>query len=181
MTASSKSPHVLILGAGLGGLTLAQSLRKKGISFEVFEKAPDDKQPQGWAVGLHTMLEDLHASMPDDMPDFGMVNHLNPLKLMPEIAFYDGPDGDKLGYRDNGAGHWVRANRARLRDWLSTKINVQFNKQAVRIEEDDSNGVTVHFKDGSNVHGDIVVGAEGVHSPSMWFCCSAMVPSLIHS
>ncbi|KAK7978102.1 monooxygenase [Apiospora saccharicola] len=165
MTTASKSPHVLILGAGLGGLTLAQSLRKKDISFEVFEKAQDDKQPQGWAVGLHTMLKDFHESMPDDMPDFGMVNHLNPLKIMPEIAFYNGPDGEKLGYRDNGAGYWVRANRTRLRDWLSTKINVQFNKQAVRIEEDDS-GVTVHFKDGSKASGDIVVGAEGVHSPT---------------
>ncbi|KAK8039631.1 hypothetical protein PG993_008042 [Apiospora rasikravindrae] len=162
---TSKSPHVLILGAGLGGLTLAQALRKKGISFEVFEKVHDEHQPQGWAVGLHTMLEDLHASMPDDMPDFGVVNHLNPLKIMPEIAFYDGPDGEKLGYRDNGAGHWVRANRTRLRDWLSTNINVQFNKQAVRFEENDD-GVTVYFKDGSKATGDILVGAEGVQSPT---------------
>ncbi|KAK8086462.1 FAD-dependent monooxygenase cctM [Apiospora phragmitis] len=165
MTTSSKSPHVLILGAGLGGLTLAQALRKKGVSFEVFEKAHDENQPQGWAVGLHTMLEDFHASMPNDMPDFGMVNHLNPLKLMPEIAFYDSAEGEKLGYRDDGSGHWFRANRTHLREWLSTKITVQYNKQAVHIEENDA-GVTVHFKDGSKASGDILVGAEGVHSPS---------------
>ncbi|KAK6844479.1 monooxygenase [Apiospora arundinis] len=165
MPTATKTPHVLILGGGLGGLTLAQSLRKKGVSFEVFEKVHDEHQPQGWAIGLHTMLEDFHASMPDDMPDFSVVNHLNPLKLMPEIAFYDSGDSEKLGFRDDGSGHWVRANRTRLRDWLATNIDVQFNKQAVRIEEND-NGVTVHFKDGSKASGDILVGAEGVQSPT---------------
>ena len=111
--------------------------------------------------------------MPDDMPDFAEVNHLNPLTIMPEIAFYDSPDGEKLGYRDDGSGHWVRANRTRLRDWLATKINVRFNKQAVRIEENE-NTVTVHFKDGSKASGDILVGAEGVHSPSTFLHSSSV-------
>lgn len=51
---SSRKPHVLIVGAGLGGLTLAQALRKHEISFEIFERdeSPDARQ-QGWAIGLH--------------------------------------------------------------------------------------------------------------------------------
>ena len=47
--------HVLIVGGGLGGLGLAQSLRKQGISFEVFERDENaDSRFQGWAIGLHT-------------------------------------------------------------------------------------------------------------------------------
>lgn len=47
--------HVLIAGAGLGGLTLAQSLRKQGISYEIFERdANRDARFQGWAIALHT-------------------------------------------------------------------------------------------------------------------------------
>ena len=47
--------HVLIAGAGLGGLTLAQTLRKQGISFEIFERDPSkDSRFQGWAIALHT-------------------------------------------------------------------------------------------------------------------------------
>lgn len=46
--------HVLIIGAGLGGLTLAQGLRKQGISFQIFERdASAESRGQGYAVGLH--------------------------------------------------------------------------------------------------------------------------------
>jgi 2-polyprenyl-6-methoxyphenol hydroxylase-like FAD-dependent oxidoreductase len=47
--------HVIIIGAGLGGLTLAQILRKKGISFEIFERDENEHgRFQGWAIALHT-------------------------------------------------------------------------------------------------------------------------------
>ena len=47
--------HVLIAGAGLGGLTLAQTLRKQGISYEIFERdTGKDSRFQGWAIALHT-------------------------------------------------------------------------------------------------------------------------------
>ena len=47
--------HVLIVGAGIGGLTLAQSLRKQGISFQIFERDVDrNARFQGWAIALHT-------------------------------------------------------------------------------------------------------------------------------
>lgn len=46
--------HVLIIGAGLGGLSLAQMLRKQGVSFEIFERDQDeDARFQGWAISLH--------------------------------------------------------------------------------------------------------------------------------
>lgn len=47
--------HVLIIGAGPGGLTVAQCLRKQGISFEIFDRDEnEDARFQGWAIGLHT-------------------------------------------------------------------------------------------------------------------------------
>jgi len=48
------SPHVLIVGAGIGGLTLAQCLRKHGISYDIFERvASPDARGAGYAIGLY--------------------------------------------------------------------------------------------------------------------------------
>ncbi len=49
--------HVLIVGAGVGGLSLAQSLRKQGISFEIFERDNDSEARfQGWAIAMHSYV-----------------------------------------------------------------------------------------------------------------------------
>ena len=44
---------VLIIGSGLGGLTLAHSLQKHNIPYRVFERDPADSQrAQGYRIGL---------------------------------------------------------------------------------------------------------------------------------
>lgn len=51
MTVSPESTEVVILGAGVAGLALAQILRKGDIDTEVYER--DDGTPsQGWFIGL---------------------------------------------------------------------------------------------------------------------------------
>lgn len=59
----------------------------------------------------------------------------------------------------------LRVNRLRLRETLATGIEVQWGKEADRIEEDDEK-VTVFFKDGTSATGDVLIGADGVHSSS---------------
>ena len=54
MASTTKRPHVLIVGAGLGGMCLAQALRKQGITSELFERdAAIHSRFQGWAIALH--------------------------------------------------------------------------------------------------------------------------------
>ena len=51
---SATPPTVLIIGGGLGGMTLAQALRKKGIPFKIFERdGYSNARFQGWAISLH--------------------------------------------------------------------------------------------------------------------------------
>lgn len=53
MPASRKNEKVLIIGAGPGGLALAQILRKYGLEYEIFERDESQRgRKQGWAVAL---------------------------------------------------------------------------------------------------------------------------------
>ncbi|KAK3486764.1 uncharacterized protein B0T23DRAFT_447921 [Neurospora hispaniola] len=137
--------HVLIIGAGLGGLTLAQGLRKQGISFQIFERdASAESRGQGYAVGLHDPEKLFGGSLPDEV--FSSVRsscHLLPLQLPSCLAMFF-PDG--------------RAGQALARD-----LDIQWGKRAQRIEEGEDK-VTVWFEDGTHAEGTILVGADGTFS-----------------
>jgi 2-polyprenyl-6-methoxyphenol hydroxylase-like FAD-dependent oxidoreductase len=60
--------HILIIGAGPGGLVLAQCLKWMGISFEVFERE-DGPRKQGWAVAL---IEYVHTVANVQLPSSGL-------------------------------------------------------------------------------------------------------------
>ncbi|OTA82851.1 hypothetical protein M434DRAFT_378823 [Hypoxylon sp. CO27-5] len=163
MAVKTTKPRVLIVGAGLGGLTLAQCLRKQNIQYEIFERDADPvSRASGWAIGLHTVLDELVSCVPQDMPPFKeAVNHLSPLDLDAQIGFYF--QGQRRAVRDTPEKPIVRANRFRFREWLSNRIPIQWNKKVVRVI-DAEDEVRIHFEDGTTAVGDILVGADGVHS-----------------
>ncbi|KAI1385656.1 FAD/NAD(P)-binding domain-containing protein [Hypoxylon trugodes] len=158
--------HVIIIGAGLGGLSLAQCLRKQGISFEIFERDVTPKARfQGWAIALYgSTVEDLASSFPSDVPDLReSTNHLQPLSIPAQLCMY-APDKDgRIGVEDSSEIPLIRAERLRLRNWLATNLSIQWGKRLTRIEQGDD-GVSVYFEDGTSAKGDIVVGADGVKS-----------------
>jgi 2-polyprenyl-6-methoxyphenol hydroxylase-like FAD-dependent oxidoreductase len=159
-------PHVLIVGAGMSGLTLAHQLKKNNISFSIFERdLTNDARAQGWALSLFgSALTKLTASIPAELGPVDQTSHLLPLDLPAQFVFYDiTRPGVRVGVVSDESGKIVRANRQRLRDWLLQGIDVQFGKRLVKVDESDEK-VTVHFEDGASESGDILVGAEGTRS-----------------
>lgn len=64
---------------------------------------------------------------------------------------------------------------------LPDKPKVLFNKKVTDIVEDD-NGIEVFLGDGTSERGDIVVGADGVHSTvreKMWERANLLEPGII--
>jgi cation diffusion facilitator CzcD-associated flavoprotein CzcO len=160
--ASVRRPHVLILGAGLGGLLLAQALRKQNITFDIFDRDESIRsRSQGWCIGIHGFFNDLETAMPDDLPAIDVTSHLRPLDLPAQLCFFGG--GQKFLVQSGHEGRVIRAHRARLRDWLATNIRVNWKTKTTRIE-DKGDSVTLHFADGSSATGDVLVGADGVNS-----------------
>lgn len=64
---------------------------------------------------------------------------------------------------DTPATPCLRVNRLRLRELLSTKIPVQWDKQAFSVSESPDT-VTVSFQDGTSATGSLLIGADGVWS-----------------
>ncbi|KAK4446108.1 FAD-dependent urate hydroxylase [Podospora aff. communis PSN243] len=162
---SNEKLHVLIIGAGIGGLTLAQALRKQGISFEIFERdASPSARGQGYALGLYDLDNLFGSSLPSDLPPLHSTCHLLPLPLPSQVIYYF-PGGKKLMIEDTPSTPCLRVNRLRLRELLATHIPVRWGKQAIpsSIAESDT-GVTVFFADGTSASGTILVGADGVWS-----------------
>ena len=167
---------VLIIGAGLGGLTLAQSLRGSGIEFQVFErdKSPWDR-PQGYR--LHLDGDAINAAYEVLSPELRNVfdatsHHTKPFTtiLKTDLAVVKRlPTDDDLGQNvwplHEGEPVHFNVDRATLRQILLFGLDdsIQYDKKLVRYEQYDDR-VVAHFEDGSTAQGQVLVGADGIRS-----------------
>lgn len=109
-------------------------------------------------------MKELEELVSDDMPSIERTNHLLPLTLPAQIKFYGAGMPEKnLGVVSTPDNPILRASRNKLRTWLTTGLNIQFGKRAIRVEE-DTDSATVYFEDGTSARGDLVIGADGVKS-----------------
>ena len=163
--------RVLIAGGGLGGLCLAQGLLKAGHDVEVFERDADLTRKVGYRLHMSADGgEALRACLPDDLFELYLEtsretpprqlavvvdDQLNELSSMPHL----GPPNP--GPRPHTAVH-----RKTLRQILLGRIgdHVHLGRAATGYTE-LGDGVRLHLADGSSVDGDVLVGADGIHSP----------------
>jgi len=88
------------------------------------------------------------------------------LGLHASALFYDkeGKLLHKLGHEDpSKEGYLVRVERAKLRDWLTHNLDIEYGKRFQRFEEHEA-GVTAFFEDGTSAAGSVLVGADGTNS-----------------
>lgn len=172
--------RVLISGAGLGGLCLAQALRRAGIAVHVFERdATPGQRSQGYR--LHIGPDGLGALFAALPPELYSLFDATAMKPEPFTTLLDtnllqrrrGREEEREEERDAeptlplpGACAHVNVNRATLRQILLAGLEdvVHFGAPLTCYESDDS-GVTAHFADGSSARGELLVGADGLHSP----------------
>ncbi|KAH8896705.1 FAD binding domain-containing protein [Thozetella sp. PMI_491] len=159
---------VLIIGAGVSGLVLAQYLRKSGIEFLIFERDSDlTTRGVGWGLTLHWSLPALRALIPDDLAsrlpetyvDSGAVKR-GELSTFP---FYDLTTGELVASTKAAEAQRVRVTREKLRSLLATDIDIQWGKALASLET-EGDGVRVTFKDGSEYLGSLVAGCDGSYS-----------------
>ena len=167
--------HVIIIGGGIGGLCLAQGLKKEGISFSLFERDPGKNyRRQGYRLRINPDGSGaLKANLPENVWKLFQNTCANNIFGFTQI------DGETATVRERsegpnrarGAGargspsDVYTADRATLRDVLMTDLeeSMKFGKTFVRYEE-NGDKIVAHFSDGTSVEGDLLVGADGVYS-----------------
>ncbi|MFJ1768213.1 FAD-dependent oxidoreductase [Amycolatopsis sp. NPDC088138] len=158
--------RVVVIGAGLGGLTLAHGLRREGIDVAVYERDASAGRPQG--ISLHVDergAEALRACLP--LSHVAMVEATTggPRERTLELSEVDG-ELAVTGTRVSGARPGRQVHRPLLKAVLLTDLDdvVRFGAEFTRFEHRADGTVRVWFADGRTDTADVLVGADGIGS-----------------
>ncbi|MDQ0033850.1 2-polyprenyl-6-methoxyphenol hydroxylase-like FAD-dependent oxidoreductase [Variovorax boronicumulans] len=159
--------QVIILGAGIGGLTLALSLHQAGIACCVYEAVPELK-PLGVGVNLlpHAVRE---------LTELGLLPQLDKVGVRTKESIFFTEHGQLIFQEAAGehAGYdWPQfsIHRGDLQTVLLKETlkrlgpdSVVCNHRCTGVTQ-DAGGVTVHFADAPAVRGAVAIGCDGIHS-----------------
>ena len=158
---------VLIIGGGIGGLTLALSLHQAGIACRVFEAAPGIK---ALGVGVNLLPHGMR-----ELTELGVQEKLARVAVeTQELCFYNRfgqfifkePRGRSAGYE------WpqLSIHRADLHAVLIDEVRQRLGDDAVVLDRkclhlEEKNGkVKAHFENGTWAEGSCGIGCDGIHS-----------------
>ena len=158
--------RVLVAGAGIGGLALANGLRKAGIAVEVFEREPS-VFARGPGYRINMRPEGGQALLDCLPPNLGRLYLATSNRhSLPRIAGYDAALRElfRTDLPDPSHAH-TSVDRLLLRQILLADLTdvVHFGKQVLGASQ-DAHGVALRFADGRTATGDVLVAADGTHS-----------------
>lgn len=173
MPSSSPPLRVAVIGGGLGGLCLAQGLKRAGdVEVTVYERdRTRTDRLQGYRIHIDPAgSRALHECLPAELyiafvstrgmsgGGFGMMT-----EGLRELIFFE--VGERDIEPDPVASH-KSVSRITLRQVLLAGLeeNVHFDKTFARYERDADGSLVAHFEDGSSATADVLVGADGGNS-----------------
>ncbi|AVN20533.1 FAD-dependent urate hydroxylase HpxO [Acinetobacter pittii] len=157
--------NVVIIGAGMGGLTTGIALKKFGHQVRIFEQT-EKILPVGAAISLwsngvkclnYLGLTEKIAKLGGQMDDLAYVDGLTG-DVMTQFSLL--PLIEEVGQRPYPVA------RADLQNMLMDEFGrnqIYLGKKMVSLE-DKADYVEVHFADGSSTQADLLIGADGTHS-----------------
>ncbi|HEX3772808.1 MAG TPA: FAD-dependent monooxygenase [Polyangiaceae bacterium] len=160
-----KLERILIVGGGIGGLSVAIALRAVGFQVEVLEQAQTLREV-GAGVGLWS---NAMASLDQLGAGAAVRRTCTPLRMVAglnaEGATITAMNLDQLGPEFADAACFIA-----LRPALLAALAERIPKECVRTEqrvarvEPREEAVRVHFADGHAEEADLLIGADGLHS-----------------
>lgn len=162
-------PRVIIAGAGIGGLTAAACLLKRGYPVQIFEQASALAE-----VGAGVQSS---ANAVKVLIDLGLRDELEKTAVRPEAFEFRRYDTAELMHRiplgksheeANGAPYY-HIHRADLHELLAKAVMaldphcIHLKARALGFDQGPK-GVVLHLQDGRQALGDVLIGADGIKS-----------------
>ncbi len=159
--------RVLISGGGIAGLTLANRLHQHGMVPVVIEQAADLRQ-DGYAIDFFGTGYEVAGRM-------GLIDRLFSQHIPFERIEYVNAQGKRIAKLDMALvqkitnGKYMALMRWSLEEALYAalggQVEVRFGRWLVAATPGEQD-VTVTFNDGTSESFDLLIGADGVHTPT---------------
>src|SRR5437763_707483 len=159
----NKKLSIAVVGAGMGGLAVAATLRRVGFDVQVYEQASRFARIGAGIQMMPNSMKVLRGIGIEDrlrQTSFAPYSHLNRIGDTGEVtrelpmpeSLYDAP--------------YLCMHRAELHGALASVLPseiIHLGKKLVGLDQ-AAGGVTLAFADGTRATADAVIGADGVHS-----------------
>ncbi|KAI4629988.1 uncharacterized protein J4E87_003175 [Alternaria ethzedia] len=164
---SPKPFRVIVIGAGIVGLSLSHALQLANIEHVVLEKHDKIVSLKGAALIIWPAVARI-------FDQFGILDRITKTTSPVDASYKRWPDGSLI-CRDDTMQAVSKLFKipsilfdrqtcvSHLYEGLPDKSKIHTSRRLERIEQTDT-GVRVHLADGSTEEGDMVIGADGVHS-----------------
>ncbi len=157
-----KALRILVVGAGVGGISAARGLLRDGHDVTVFEQRPDTR-PGGGAVTIWPNGAAVLDQLGVDMDGAGQL--LSTVRIAtstgrPLVNIAVNTIADRMGGYVRMVPRRVLLGRL-LEGFPASRI--QCDSRAVAAFN-TTDGVRVEFQDGRCADGDVLIGADGLHS-----------------
>lgn len=163
----------LVLGGGIGGLTAALTLLDRGIDVEVYEQASElGEIGAGLQLGANASRILARLGLGEQLARLGVaVQSLNMRDLRTDRMIHAVPppnviDPQQYSITNRYNGTFYQMHRPDLLGMLADAVPTGVTHLGEKAVDfiDDGSAVTVRFASGHQAQGDVLIGADGIHS-----------------
>ncbi|RED51926.1 FAD-dependent monooxygenase [Cohnella lupini] len=165
ISSSTEGRKALIIGSGIGGLCAAIALQRAGWRVNLFDKTPSRSEAGAGIVLAANAVKVLRKlGVAEKVLAHGVPVGKAEIRTRDGKLLVDLPTKKQAELYGTPSYLIYRASlQSVLDEQLEMESRVQFNKRLVEWEQ-DGDKVTALFEDGTKQSGDVLIGADGLHS-----------------